>query len=90
MLLSPVRRKRGKVAVSTTGSRTVTSPDARPTLSRLQATAMTRTVPAKAGISNVTSACPERTSTIPEYSASGACDGGLPFNSPPASPPVLI
>ena len=66
MLLSPVSRKRGKVAVSTTGSRTVTSPEARPTLSLLQATAMTRTVPAKAGMSNATSACPERTSTMPE------------------------
>ena len=30
---SPVSRKRGSVAVSTTGSRTVTSPLARPTLS---------------------------------------------------------
>ena len=90
MLLSPVSRKRGKVAVSTTGSRTITSPEARPTLSLLQATAMTRTVPAKAGISNATSAWPERTSTMPEYNASGACDGGLPLSSAPASPPVLI
>ena len=55
---SPVSRKRGSVAVSTTGSRTVTSPMARPTLSLLQATAITRTVPAKAGMSNATSAVP--------------------------------
>jgi len=65
-------------------------PEARPTLSLLQATAITRTVPAKAGISNTTSAWPERTSTMPEYSASGACDGGLPLSWPPSSPPVLI
>ena len=39
---SPLSRKRGSVAVSTTGSRTVTSPTARPTLSLLQATAITR------------------------------------------------
>ena len=53
---SPVRMKRGSVAVSTTGSRTTTSPVALPTLSLLQATAITRTVPAKAGISNATCA----------------------------------
>ena len=64
---SPLRRKRGKVAVSTTGSRTVTSPTALPTLSLLQATAITRTVPAKAGMSNSTSAVPSRlTVTSPE------------------------
>ena len=64
---SPVSRKRGKVAVSTTGSRTITSPEARPTLSLLQATAITRTVPANAGISNVTSAVPSGlTVTMPE------------------------
>jgi uncharacterized protein YfaS (alpha-2-macroglobulin family) len=72
VLLSPVSRKRGRVAVSTTGSRTMTSPEARPTLSLLQATSMTRTVPANAGISNATSACPERTSTMPGKNASGA------------------
>jgi len=41
--LVAVSRKRGKVAVSTTGSRTITSPDACPTLSFDQATAITRT-----------------------------------------------
>ena len=64
---SPVSRKRGKVAVSTTGSRTITSPEAWPTLSFDQATAITRTVPAKAGMSNCTSAVPsDRTFTMPE------------------------
>ena len=62
-----MRKKRGNVAVSTTGSRTTTSVDALPTLSLLQATAITRTVPAKAGISNETCALPSGpTVTIPE------------------------
>ena len=64
---SPVSRKRGRVAVSTTGSRTVTSPEAWPTLSFDQATAITRTVPANAGMSNRTSAVPsDFTLTMPE------------------------
>ncbi len=67
VLRSPVSRKRGSVAVSTTGSRTVTSPLARPTLSLLQATAITRTVPANAGMSKATSAVPSGlTVTMPE------------------------
>ena len=49
---SPVSRKRGSVAVSTTGSRMITSPTAWPTLSFDQATAITRAVPAKSGMSN--------------------------------------
>ena len=49
---SPLSRKRGSVAVSTTGSRMITSPTARPTLSLDQATAITRAVPAKSGMSN--------------------------------------
>ncbi len=57
---SPVSRKRGSVAVSTTGSRTITSPWRVPTLSFDQATAITRTVPAKAGMSKATSAVPSR------------------------------
>ena len=58
---------RGNVAVTTTGSRAITSPEACPTLSWLQATAMTRTVPVKSGISNATSAVPSRpTVTRPE------------------------
>ena len=64
---SPVSRKRGRVAVSTTGSRTITSDVARPSLVALQATAMTRAVPAKSGISKLTSAVPSApTVTMPE------------------------
>ena len=67
MLRSPVKRKRGSVAVTTTGSRTTTSPEACPVLSLLQATAMTRTVPEKAGMSKLTSAVPSGpTVTMPE------------------------
>ena len=67
MLLSPVSRKRGSVAVTTTGSRTITSSEAWPTLSLLQATAITRTVPAKAGMSKLVSAVPSGpTVTMPE------------------------
>ena len=67
MLLSPWSRKRGRVAVTTTGSRTMTSPEAWPTLSSVHATAITRTVPAKAGMSKVTSAVPSGpTVTMPE------------------------
>ena len=53
---------------------------------------MTRTVPAKAGMSNATSASPfAPTVTRPENSASGGCVGGLPVSAAePASPPVLI
>jgi hypothetical protein len=46
-------RKRGSVAVSTTGSRTVTSTVARPSLVEFHATAMTRAVPANSGISKL-------------------------------------
>ena len=64
---SPLSRKRGSVAVSTTGSRMMTSPAARPTLSFDQATAITRAVPAKSGMSNATSAVPSGlTVTMPE------------------------
>jgi hypothetical protein len=67
VLRSPDRMNRGSVAVSTTGSRTVTSPDARPSLSRDHATAITRTVPANSGMSNATSALPSApTRTMPE------------------------
>ena len=52
--------KRGSVAVTTTGSRTMTSPTALPTLSFDQATAITRTVPANSGISKAISAVPSR------------------------------
>ena len=48
---SPLSRKRGNVAVSTTGSRTVTSVVARPSLVELHATAITRAVPANSGMS---------------------------------------
>ncbi len=65
--LSPVSRKRGIVEVITTGSRTTTSLEPWPTRFSLQATAMTRTVPVKAGISNSTSAVPSGpTVTMPE------------------------
>ena len=89
---SPLSRKRGKVAVSTTGSRTVTSVVARPSLVAVHATAITRAVPANSGMSKLISAVPSApTVTMPEYSASGFCVGGLPCSSAPAeSPPVLI
>ena len=64
---SPVNRKRGRVAVSTTGSRTVTSTVARPSLVALQAIAMTRAVPANSGMSKLISAVPSAaTVTMPE------------------------
>ena len=90
MPLSPLSRKRGKVAVSTTGSRTITSVVARPSLVAVQATAITRAVPANSGMSNSICALPSAaTVTIPEYSASGFCVGGEPCSSAPAeSPPV--
>ena len=56
--LSPLSRKRGKVAVSTTGSRTVTSVVARPSLVAVHATAITRAVPANSGMSKLISAVP--------------------------------
>ena len=56
--LSPLSRKRGSVAVSTTGSRTITSTVARPSFVAVQAIAMTRAVPANSGISKLTSAEP--------------------------------
>src|SRR6516225_4004126 len=57
-LRSPASMNRGRVAVRTTGSRTVTSPEVWPTLSFDHATAMTRTVPANSGMSKPTSAVP--------------------------------
>ena len=64
---SPTDRKRGSVPVTTTGSRTITSALALPTRVALHATAMTRTVPLKAGMSNATSAVPSGpTLTTPE------------------------
>ena len=64
---SPLSRKRGSVAVTTTWSRMVTSDVARPTLSRDHATAITRAVPAKSGMSNTISAVPSGlTVTTPE------------------------
>ena len=62
-----VEQEARQVAVSTTGSRMITSPTARPTLSFAQATAITRAVPAKSGMSNATSAVPSGlTVTMPE------------------------
>ncbi len=67
MLVSPLKRKRGSEAVTTTGSRTTTSPEAWPVLSLLQAIAITRTVPVNAGISKLTSAVPSSLAlTMPE------------------------
>ena len=64
---SPLSRKRGSVAVSTTGSRTVTSMVARPSLVAVHATAITRAVPANSGMSKLISAVPSApTVTMPE------------------------
>jgi hypothetical protein len=64
---SPLSKKRGKVAVSTTGSLMTTSVLARPSLVAVQATAITRAVPANSGMSNETSALPSAaTVTMPE------------------------
>ena len=78
--------------MSTTASRTITSPEAWPTLSFDHATAITRTVPANAGMSNDTSAVPSGfTVTTPENSASGGCVGGVaPSEAAAPSPPVRI
>ena len=65
--LSPTARKRGSVPETTTGSRTITSSEAWPTLVLLQATAITRMVPLKAGMSKSTEAVPSSaTLTMPE------------------------
>ena len=80
---SPTLRKRGKVAATTTESRTVTSACADPTLSFDQATAVSRTEPLNAGRSNETDAFPwSSTLTTPENSASGSCVGRLPSTPP--------
>ena len=64
---SPFNRKRGKVVVSTTGSRITTSETALPTFVALQATAMTRAVPANSGMAKGISADPSApTVTMPE------------------------
>ena len=59
---SPGARKRGRLAVSTIGSRTITSPLAWPTASLVQATAITRTVPLNCGMSKSTVALPSASS----------------------------
>ena len=78
------------MAVTTTGSRTMTSAEALPTLPAAHATAITLTVPLKAGISNVASALPSGpTFRIPENFATISCAGGADSPMPPPpSPPV--
>ena len=89
---SPISRKRGRVALTTTGSRIVTSAWACPTRVPLQAVTITRPVPLKAGTGKVTFAVPSApTFTTPENRASGASVGGASASSaPPASPPERI
>ena len=71
-----------------TGSRTITSLLAEPSLSAVHATALSRTVPLKSGIWNSTLAVPSApTLTMPENSASVASTGGLPFMAMPLSLP---
>ena len=53
-----IEQEARQVAVSTTGSRTVTSVVARPSLVAVHATAITRAVPANSGISKLISAVP--------------------------------
>ncbi len=74
--------------MSATGSRTITSLLAEPTLSALQATADRRTVPLKSGSWNSTCAVPSAAIlTMPENKASVASTGGLPCTDmPPAEP----
>ena len=72
-----------------TGSRTITSLEAEPTLPALHATAVRRTVPLKSGSWNSTLAVPSApTWTMPENRASVASTGGLPCIaiSPPSPP----
>jgi hypothetical protein len=65
--LSPLSRKRGSVAVSTTGIAHDDVAVARPSLSLVQATAITRAVPANSGMSKLISAEPSApTVTMPE------------------------
>ena len=78
--LSPGARKRGRLAVTTTGSRTITSDVAWPTASLVQATAMTRTVPLNCGMSKSIVALPSASSfTGPEKKATSFSVGGLPL-----------
>ena len=89
-LWSPGARKRGTVAVTTTGSRTNMSCSACPTASRVQATAINLTVPLKAGRSTFTNASPlASVCTEPEKTAISSCvGGGLCMLEPElASPP---
>ena len=77
------RRAGGSAAGSastTTGSRTITSAEAWPTASSVQAIAIRRTVPVKSGMSKVTVAVPSApTSTMPECSATSTeVAGGVP------------
>jgi hypothetical protein len=89
---SPTARKRGRVPATTTGSRMITSAPALPTRSFVQATAITRAVPLKAGMSKVTFAVPSAsTFTTPEKRARGSWVGGMPSRGfTPMSPPERI
>ena len=85
---SPRPRKRGREAATTTGSRSTTSASALPVRPFDQATAATRTVPLKAGMSNATVAVPSAaTGTMPEERARGAWVGFSADSSAPPSPP---
>ena len=86
---SPKVRNRGADTVTATGSRTIVSLEAAPTLPALQATAVRRTVPLKSGSWNSALAVPSGpTWTMPENKASVASTGGLPCTdiSPPSPP----
>ncbi len=88
-LVSPGAMNRGTLAVTTTGSRTITSCDAWPTPVADHATAINLTVPSNAGRSNVIFAVPSGpTATGPlKYATSSSVGGGACCIMPPASPP---
>jgi hypothetical protein len=61
---SPTLRKRGRVPVTITGSRMITSAWAAPTFARLQAVTITRPVPLKDGRGKLTLARPSGPTAI--------------------------
>ena len=76
-VVSPGARKRGRLAWTTTGSRTSPSLDAWPTPSADQATAISRTVPLKSGSATGARTRPSASaSRRPEKTATSSSVGG--------------
>jgi hypothetical protein len=85
---SPGARKRGSSASASTASRTGSGREAAPTRSALQATAISRSSPAKSGRSRGIMARPSASvSTTPENSATLRCGIRRAPSAAPSSPP---